>query len=135
MRVKPPKKKAAAPARKAKVKAKTKLPKPKASNRRKHRRHPTPNLWVTELRGDYQFVVPAINISEGGVFLKGRLKTDTSHARLSCCIPMGKGEMLEIEAKPVHDMIGDDTCGAGYQFVALSQTQSRLLRGFLRNLE
>lgn len=103
-------------------------------NRRKHRRHNTNNLWVTELSGDYQFVVAAGDISEGGIFLKSRMKTSPSPSEL--LIPMGTAMgTMQVTAKPVYDRLTKETYGTGYEFAELSAAQMKSLRGFLRNLD
>ncbi|MBI3555613.1 MAG: PilZ domain-containing protein [Deltaproteobacteria bacterium] len=133
-------KKTAAPKKKAKPKkpaSKKAMTKKstagKVSNRRKFRRYPASNLWVTELSGDYQFTANASDISEGGIFLKSRLKTTSAASQLT--LHLGSQGSLEVMAKPVHDRIASGTYGAGYEFMSMSATQMKTLRGFLRNLD
>ena len=138
-------KKAVAP----KMKAKSKKPAPKKavakktatkksaaakiSNRRKFKRFPTPSLWVTELSGDYEFTANASDISEGGIFLKARIKTTSDVSKLT--LHLGNQGALEVMAKPIHDRIAGDSYGAGYEFTDMSSMQMKTLRGFLRNLD
>ncbi len=135
-----PKKRAKSVAtRKAKVAKKTKRVKMKkasrkaAPNRRMHRRFEPKNLYVTELNGDYQFVARATDISEGGIFLAGRLKTASNASMLK--IHLGNDESLQIVAMPVHDRISTDSYGAGYKFSELSPMQTKVLRSYLRDLD
>lgn len=119
----------------AKKKAqKAKKPKvQKVSNRRKHRRHPTTNLWVTERQGDFQFVAAASDISEGGIFLQGRLKTTRAPSQLSVHLGNSLGT-LDIEAQAVYDRLNKNGYGTGYRFTQLTSTQIKALKSFLRDL-
>ncbi|MBI3543762.1 MAG: PilZ domain-containing protein [Deltaproteobacteria bacterium] len=122
------------PAMKAKGKGKAKASnKKKMLNRRKHRRIEPKNLWVTERNGEYQFSAQVADISEGGIFLKGRLMTSLMMSEMS--IPLGDGMALEVTAKPVHDRVRETSYGAGYKFVEMSKNQAKLLKGLLRNLD
>lgn len=103
------------------------------ANRRMHRRYTTRNLMVTELAGDYRYVVPAVDISEGGIFLKGRLKTSRSDSRL--VIPMKDLTTVELTAKPIYDRLGTNAYGTGYEFVAVTSAQAKALKSLLRNLD
>lgn len=105
----------------------------KLANRRKHRRYEPKNLWVTELNGDYQFVARAADISEGGIFLAGRLKTASNASMLK--IHLGNEESLQVVAMPIHDRIATNSYGAGYEFSELSPIQAKALRSYLRNLD
>ncbi len=149
-------KKAAAPKKAAKMKAKPKsktaaskkasakkpMPKKsmskkstagKISNRRKFRRYPAPTLWVTELSGEYRFTANATDISEGGIFLKSRMKTTDAPSQLT--LHLGNQGSLELMAKPIHDRITGGSYGAGYEFTSMSSMALKTLRGFLRDLD
>lgn len=103
------------------------------ANRREFRRRVTRNLWVTEFSGDFQFVLPAGDISEGGIFLKGRMMSSSSEpSRLR--LHFGK-QSFEVSAQPVYDRIGKGSYGTGYQFLELSDGQAKTLRGLLRDLD
>lgn len=104
-----------------------------SANRRESRRYTVQNLWIKEFAGDYQFVVPAENLSEGGIFLRGRLKTTVGVSQLT--IPLGENGTLKVSARPVHDRISRDSYGTGYKFDELSGAQAKALKGFLRDLD
>lgn len=101
--------------------------------RRVSRRFDSPNLVITEHRGDYLFFSQAKNISLGGIFLAGRVKSGTDLSVLR--IPIGNGARLDLKARPMHDRILPDSCGTGYRFETLTGEQSRILKGFLRDLD
>lgn len=113
--------------------AKRAVKRTKAANRRKHRRFAPKALWVTERNGDYQYTVPAKDISEGGVFLAGRLKTSNPISQLT--IRLGDLGSVQLAARQVHDLVDNGSCGTGYQFTDVSQAQAKLLRGYCRNLD
>lgn len=125
--------KAKAKAKPASVKKKkAAVKKAAASNRRVHKRYVAKNLFVTEHSGDYQFVVAAGDISEGGIFLKGRLKTGAGPSEIT--IPMGAEGSLRIVATPVYDRLTKESCGTGYRFESLSAAEMKSLKSLLRNL-
>ena len=103
------------------------------SNRRKFARRHTTNLWVTEYSGDYQFIVAAADLSEGGIFLKGRMKTTDQPSELK--IHLGTQQSLDVSAEPIYDLSTGRLFGTGYRFVRLSTNQTKVLRSYLRNLE
>ena len=113
--------------------ARTASVKPKKLNRRKHRRFKIQNLWVTERNGDYEFVIPATDLSEGGIFLQGRLKTGATQSTLTMNLD-GVGQ-LQVSAKQVHDVISENFYGTGYKFTDISKPQVSALRNYLRNLD
>lgn len=112
---------------KAKAKAKPKHTKKTARppERRKFKRIAVKNLWVVELRGDYQFVAQAQDLSEGGIFLKGHLKTSDMPSKIR--IPLGN-QTVEVAAIAVRDQISKSNYGTGYQFVGVSKELSKSLR-------
>lgn len=118
---------------KKKMKAAAPAKKKTVANRRKHRRFEPKSLWVTERNGDYQFVIPARDISEGGVFLAGRLKSEQPASRLT--LHLGSQGSIELAARQVHDRILSDAIGTGYQFTEVSQLQAKALKSYLRNLD
>ena len=116
------------------TRARTKKPvRPKARKlsgreRRKFKRVSLKNLWVTELNGDYRFVAIARDISEGGIFLKGRLKISQEPSVLQ--LPLD-GRSVELTALPIYDRLSSSGYGTGYRFVNLSATQAKELRSFI----
>lgn len=104
-----------------------------AANRRKFRRYATSNLQITEFCGDYRYSLAAGDISEGGIFLKGRMRTSRAPSQL--LIHMKELGSMEVTAKPVYDRLSKDSYGTGYQFVDLTPAQAKALKGFLRNLD
>ena len=98
-------------------------------DRRQFIRYSTPDLWVTERSGDYQYIVPALNISEGGIFLKNRLKSHNAICYLT--IPLG-ANMLTVEAEPLYDRVAKGVVGTGYQFINLSVLSAQAIREYTR---
>lgn len=125
-----PKKKAVSKNKPAKG-AKTASPK-RGAERREFRRVQARNLWVTELSGDYQFVAQARDISEGGIFLTGRLKTSQTPSILRLQI---NGQSLELTAQPVYDQVSKGAYGTGYRFLEVSVSQAKTLRGLLTGMK
>lgn len=120
-------------AAKPKKKVSTRKKKARIENRRQYRRVPATTLWVTEHSGEYVYTFAAANISEGGIFLKGRLKTAAMPSQLR--IPLGNaGEALELTARPLHDRLFGESCGTGYEFLEVSPIQRKSLRALLRDL-
>ena len=103
------------------------------NERRQHRRYQPQNLVVTEISGEYRFVLQVSDISEGGIFLKGRMKIDSEASEIQ--IPVGLGKKIEVKAQPLYDRVSDQAYGTGYQFTAMSVAQAKQLRSFLRNLD
>jgi hypothetical protein len=105
----------------------------KKQNLRQFRRYPLSGIWVKEYSKDYIYSLEALNMSEGGVFLKGVLKSKGPVSTLN--LSLGKNTNLSIEAQPVYDRVSSKEQGTGYQFLNLTKDQSKLLRNFLRNLD
>lgn len=99
--------------------------------RREFRRISTRNLWVTELSGDYQFVAQARDISQGGIFLSGRMKTSQSPSIIRIQF---NGQPIELVAQPVYDQVSNKNYGTGYQFLNLTTAQTKTLKSFLSSL-
>lgn len=102
----------------------------KKEERRSDKRFSTLNVWATEKTGDFLFQVKVSNLSEGGCFVEGKLKTkeDPSLLKIS-----HRGVSLEIQAQPLHDTVDSDVLGTGYCFINNSPAQMKALRSFLRN--
>ncbi|MBI2604736.1 MAG: PilZ domain-containing protein [Deltaproteobacteria bacterium] len=103
------------------------------ANRRAHVRIATSGLLVTERSGEFEFVVNAGNISEGGIYLTKRLKTTDEPSRLR--IHFSK-ETMDVLAQPIHDEVevGGKSFGTGYGFIQLSPKDSSTLRQHLGDL-
>ncbi|MEW6058183.1 MAG: hypothetical protein AB1540_16380 [Bdellovibrionota bacterium] len=102
-------------------------------NRRKHSRHLMRKLWVTEKTGDFLFHLQALDISEGGIFLKKRLKTTTSTSELTLHLGKRWGS-ITVQARPIYDRLTKAHYGTAYVFVGFPKEQSPSLRSFFRNL-
>ncbi len=112
----------------AKAPAKTSI---RAANRRTHVRIATSGLLVTERSGEFEFVVNAGNISEGGIYLTKRLKTTGEPSRLR--IHFSKNTM-DVLALPIHDEVGGKSFGTGYGFIGMSPEDLSTLRRHLGDL-
>lgn len=95
-------------------------------------RYNTPDLLVTERSSDYQYVVPALNISEGGIFLKNRLKTLNATCHLT--IPLG-ANTITVGAESVYDNVSKGVTGTGYRFINLSALCTQAIREYTRLLK
>jgi hypothetical protein len=131
------KKRKAAPKRAAKASRKPKIKMRKGTiarkikNRRSHRRIMPKNLWVTEFSGDYQYIAQAGDLSEGGIFLKNRFKSENEASQL--VFKLGKLGSIELEATPLYDRRAGTSFGTGYRFTRVTSNQAKALRSFLRN--
>ena len=96
--------------------------------RRAFKRVSLKNLWVTELSGDYRFVAIARDISEGGIFLNGRLKVSQEASVIQ--LPLN-GRSVELTAMPIYDRLSKGGYGTGYRFVDLTKTQTKELQRFI----
>ena len=112
------KKKAAPP----KLAQKKKAPAKKAAERRLHKRHEAKKLWIKETSGDYLFVNKVVDLSEGGVFLKSKMKTTREPSMIT--IPMkATGQRLQLKAMPLYDRVSNEKTGTGYRFMDVSPAQ------------
>lgn len=106
---------------------------PRADERRASPRISPKSLWVTEYSSDYQFTTKVRDISEGGIFLNKRVNTASTPSLL--VIPMGKHGTLNVAARPVYDHFSPSSYGTGYEFMGLTDAQSKALKNLLRNLD
>lgn len=116
----------------------------KADERRETRRYSTPNLMVTETTGEFRYSLPAENISEGGIFLSKRLKTNDDPSKLT--IHFGEGVNFEVMAQPLYDRIKTEkktvkksekiekSFGIGYCFIQMNEKTQRELKSHIRSL-
>lgn len=109
----------------------TKVAARKGVERREFRRINARNLWVTELSGDYQFVAQARDISQGGIFLNGRMKTSQTPSIIRIQF---NGQPIELMAQPVYDQVSNKDYGTGYQFMNMSVALAKTLKSFLSSL-
>lgn len=103
-----------------------------AANRRAHPRIATPGLLVTERSGDFEFIVNAGNISEGGIYLMKRLKTTGEPSRLRIHFSQ---DTMDVLAQPIHDEVSEKSFGTGYGFIPMSPADSKMLRQHLGDLD
>lgn len=82
--------------------------------RRLHFRFHT-DLWVTQHSGGCSHLVQASNLSQGGIFLEKQVKSSVEPCQLR--IPLGRGEILLIDAIPISDRFKRGSYGTGYQFL------------------
>lgn len=102
-----------------------------AANRRAHARIATSGLLVTERSREFEFIMNAANISEGGIYLTKRLKTTDEPSRLR--IHFSKNTM-DVLAQPIHDEVNGKSFGTGYGFIQMSPEDSKTLRQHLGDL-
>ena len=102
-----------------------------ALERRKTKRFELKNLKATEVTGDYIYSVLVKNISEGGIFLGGHLKTNAKQSELTLKISASK--RLSLHAEPIYDQT--KRFGTAYRFIGLNSAQKKSLREFLSKLK
>jgi len=103
----------------------------KRAERRRFPRALAHDMVVTEIQGDYQYLLRAEDISLGGILLKGRVQTSKEDSVLR--IPSG-GKPIELRATPLYDRSIEGTFGVAFRFKKLSNAQEKALRGLIRNL-
>ena len=103
----------------------------KTLERRKTKRFELKNLKATEVAGDYVYSVLVKNISEGGIFLGGHLKTGAKQSELTLNISAAK--RLSLQAEPLYDQT--KRLGTAYRFIHLNSAQKKSLREFLSKLK
>ncbi len=121
--------------------------KQKKKEQRLFRRYITKNLWAKEFCGDFYYVLPVGNLSEGGMFLKGKIKTTNTPSKVVLNLA---GNSLDIQALPVHDAVADKITGGrasnksghksdriqrgtGYSFIGVTPNQAKMIRQYLRS--
>lgn len=117
-----------------KTKKKTEKNTRKKNDKREFPRYETPGMFVTEINGDFRYTSEALNISEGGVFLKKRLMTSDSPSVLRF-VSEDEGS-FEILAQPLYDTItkqDESPFGTGYCFIQLNESQSESIKNFVSN--
>ena len=89
-------------------------------------------VWVKEENGDYHFSYRACNISDEGIFLENRFKTNDQEAfsRLSFVLPNGKA-IRNISAKMVREARVGKKTGAVFQFIDLEEQTRIELKKFI----
>jgi hypothetical protein len=115
--------------------------KPRQSDQEKriHPRVDTKSLFVSEKNGEMIFVSPAVNMSMGGIFLRGRVASRMD-APVSILKILHGENTLTVEARMIRDgrtndvNSGQNSFGAAYEFIHCIKSKERL-SALLRNLD
>lgn len=88
-------------------------------------------MHVNEMNGEYLFSYQAINLSEEGVFLAGRLCVSSQEpfSRLHFTLPDGK-QLRNITARIVREESRGSRRGCAYEFMNLTELQRLELKRY-----
>ncbi len=100
--------------------------------RRNSNRIPLKDIWAKEANGDFQFSLEAKNISEEGVFLLKKLKTNDQEAfsQISLMLPNGTA-IRNISARMIREVKGGHESGAIFEFLNMSENIRFELKKFI----
>ena len=100
--------------------------------RRNSSRLPTRELFVQERNGDYLFTLAVENLSEEGMFVRGKMVTDDHHyvSYLTFRLPNG-AELENVPAKIIRETFSADRNGVVFHFVSMDEDMRIQLKKFL----
>ena len=109
---------------------KSPIEKKKTDNRRSYPRFNVKNLWVKERSGEFEYLTPALNISEGGVLLDRRFKTTDEPSVFF----LHKNKVsLQILAQPLEERsLKPSQRGTAYCFLQLSELDKVKLKTLIK---
>ena len=102
--------------------------------RRNSSRIQTQDLSVQEKNGDYIFNLEVENLSEEGIFVRGKMVTEEHHyvSYLSFLLPGGP-KLENIPAKVVRETFGPGRTGVAFHFVSMDEETRIKIKKFLNS--
>lgn len=87
---------------------------------------------VQERNGDYLFHLEVSNLSEEGMFVRGKMVTEDHHyvSYLTLRLPGGP-ELRNIPAKVIRETFGPDKTGCAFHFVSMDEETRIQLKKYL----
>ena len=87
---------------------------------------------VQERNGDYMFSLEVENLSEEGMFVRGKMVTEAHHyvSYLTLRLPGGP-ELRNIPAKIIRETFGPARTGVAFHFVSMDEEMRIQLKKFL----
>ena len=90
-----------------------------------------PSSWVNEKNGDYFFSFQSADISEEGIFLRGRMLSGSQEpfSQLSFTLPNGR-MLRNVTARVVREQRTGSLVGSAYEFMNMTEDTRLELRRF-----